>query len=118
MKNLRLPDSVVPFATASAAAGAVPAATKLTIQFWMKPRSAAAARYAAAASTPGNPLFRHFLSPAGYTARFGPTQAAVASVEAWLRSKGFTGVGTDLGRDYVQATASVSTIEAVAPGTA
>ena len=110
--NLRLPDSVAPFAAASAAAGAVPAATKLTIQFWMKPRSAAAARYAAAVSTPGNPLFRHFLSPAGYTARFGPTQAAVASVESWLRSKGFTGVGADLGRDYVQATASVSTIEA------
>jgi subtilase family serine protease len=113
VKNLRLPDSVAPFAAASAAAGAVPAATKLTIQFWMTPRSAAAARYAAAVSTPGNPLFRHFLSPAGYTARFGPAQAAVASVESWLRSKGFTGVGADLGRDYVQATASVSTIEAV-----
>ncbi len=113
VKNLRLSDSVVPFAAASTAAGAVAAATKLTIQFWMKPRSAAASRYAAAVSTPGNPLFRHFLSPAGYTARFGPTQAAVASVESWLRSKGFTGVGADLGRDYVQATASVSTIQAV-----
>ena len=93
-------------------AGAVPAATKLTIQFWLAPRSAAAARYATAVSTPGNPLFRHFLSPSGYTARFGPTQAEAASVESWLRSKGFTGVGTDLGRDYVQATAPVSTIEA------
>ena len=111
-KNLRLPDSVAPFAAAGAAAGAVPAATKLTIQFWMKPRTAAAARYAAAVSTPGSPFFRHFLSPAGYTARFGPTQAAVAAVESWLRSKGFTGVGADLGRDYVQATGTVTTIEA------
>ena len=63
-------------------------------------------------STPGSPLFRHFLSPSGYTARFGPTQAAAASLESWLRSKGFTGIGADLGRDYVQATAPVSTIEA------
>jgi len=119
-QNLRLSDSVAPFAAASGAAsgaasavaGAVPAAAKLTIQFWLAPRSAAAS-YAAATSTPGNPLFRHFLSPSGYAARFGPTQAAAASVESWLRSKGFTGVGTDLGRDYVQATAPVSTIEAV-----
>ena len=112
VKNLRLSGSAAPFAAASAAAGAVPTTTKLTIQFWMTPRGAAAARYAAAVSVPGNPLFRHFLSPAGYTARFGPTQAAVASVESWLRSAGFTGVGTDLGLDYVQATAPVSTIEA------
>jgi kumamolisin len=112
VKSLRLPDSVAPFAAASNAVGAVPVATKLTIQIWMTPRSAAAVRYAVAVSTPGSLLFRHFLSPAGYTARFGPTQAAVASVESWLRSKGFTGVGTDLGRDYVQATAAVSTIEA------
>ena len=111
-ENLRLPDSVAPFATASADAGAVPAATKLTIQFWMKPRSAAAARYVAAVTNPGSPFFRHFLSPAGYTARFGPTQAAVDSVESWLRSKGFTGVGADLGRDYVQATGTATTIEA------
>jgi len=113
VQNLRLSDSVAPFAATSAAAGAVPAVTKLTIQFWMAPRSAAAARYAAAVSTPGNPLFRHFLSPSGYTARFGPTQAAADSVESWLRSEGFTGIGTDQGRDYVQATAPVSTIEAV-----
>ena len=110
--SVRLPDSVAPFAAAGAAAGAVPAATKLTIQFWMAPRSAAAARYAAAVSTPGNPLFRHFLSPSSYTARFGPAPAAVDALESWLRSKGFTGIGADLGRDYVQATAPVSTIEA------
>ncbi len=110
--NVRLPQSVAPFAAASAAAGAVPVTTKLTIQFWMAPRSAAAARYAVAVSTPGSPYFRHFLSPSGYTARFGPAQAAVASLESWLRSKGFTGIGADLGRDYVQATAPVSTIQA------
>jgi subtilase family serine protease len=110
--SVRLPGSVAPFTAAGRAIGAAPAATKLTIQFWLAQRSAAAARYAAAVSTPGSPLFRHFLSPAGYIARFGATPAAAAAVESWLRSTGFTNVGTDLGRDYVQATASVATIEA------
>ncbi len=36
----------------------------------------------------------------------------MASVESWLKTAGFTGVGDDLYRDYVQATAPVSTIEA------
>jgi subtilase family serine protease len=110
-RSVTLQDSVVPFTAASTATGSAPAATKLTVQFWLAPRTAAAASYAAAVSTPGNPLFRRFLSPAGYIARFGASKAAAASVESWLKSAGFTGIGTDLGRDYVQATAPVSTIE-------
>ena len=111
-KTATLPNSVVPFAAASSATGTAPATTKLTVEFWLAQQSVAAARYAAAVSTPGNPLFRHFLSPTGYIARFAATPAAASSVESWLRSAGFTDVGTDLGRDYVQATAPISTIEA------
>ncbi len=110
--SVRLPGSVAPLAAAGRAIGTAPATAKLTIQFWLAQRSAAAARYAAAVSAPGSPLFRHFLSPAGYIARFSATPAAAAAVESWLKSTGFTGVGTDLGRDYVQATAPVATIEA------
>jgi subtilase family serine protease len=88
-----LPDGAAPFAVGTRAIGAVPAASPLTIQFWLAPRAAAAESYAAAASTPGSPLFRHFLSPAAYTA-------------------GFAGVAADSGRDYVQATAPVSVIDA------
>jgi subtilase family serine protease len=110
--SVRLPGSVAPFAAAGQAIAVAPATTRLTIQFWLAQRSAAAARYAAVVSTPGSRLFRHFLSPAGYTARFGATPADVTAVESWLRSTGFTGVSTDLGRDYVQATAPVATIEA------
>ena len=94
------------------AMGAVPAGNRLTIQFWLKSQTAAAASYASAVSTPGNPLFEHYLTPAAYTARFGPTSAEAASVESWLKSAGFTGVSADSGRDYVRATASVSTIDA------
>ena len=111
-QSVRLSGSVAPFIAAGRAIGAAPAATKLTLQFWLAQRSGAAARYAAAVSTPGSRLFRHFLSPAGYVAQFGATPADAAAIESWLKSTGFTGIGTDLGRDYVQATAPVATIEA------
>jgi subtilase family serine protease len=105
-----LADSVAPFATVSRLISAVPEASKLTIQFWLAPQ-AAAASFANAVSTPGSPLFRHFLSPAAYTARFGPTRREAAGVESWLKSAGFASITTDSGRDYVRATAPVSTID-------
>src|SRR3984957_16892799 len=107
-----LAGSTPPFAVAGNALGAVPAGNRLPIQFWLKARTTAAAGYASAVSTPGNPLFEHYLTPAAYTARFGASSAEAASVEAWLRSAGFSGVSADSGRDYVAATASVSTIDA------
>jgi len=107
-----LPDSVAPFVATSAALQAVPAANTLSVQFWLAPQSPAAAEsYATAVSTPGNPLFGHFLSPAGYTSRFGATDAEAGKVESWLKSTGFTGVTSDAGHDYVRATAPVSTID-------
>lgn len=105
-----LPDSAVPFATANRALGAVAGSQQLTVEVWLKPRTAAAENYATAVSTPGSPLYQHYLSPAAYAARFGASSAAAASVESWLKSAGFSGVAADSGRDYVQATAAVSTI--------
>jgi subtilase family serine protease len=106
-----LAGSTPPFAVAGNALGAVPTGNRLTIQFWLRSQTAAAAGYASAVSTPGNPLFERYLAPAAYTARFGPSPAEAASVEAWLRAAGFTGVSADSGRDYVAGTASVSTID-------
>jgi subtilase family serine protease len=107
-----LAGSTAPFAAAQNALGAVPASSRLTVEVWLKPHTAAAENYATAVSTPGSPLFERFLSPAAYTARFGATAQQAGSVESWLRSVGFTGVSADSGRDYVQATAAVSTIDA------
>jgi subtilase family serine protease len=107
-----LSGSGAPFTTANRAIGAVAASNRLTIQAWLRPQTAAAEAYAAAVSTPGSKLFRHYLTPAAYTARFGATAAEVTSVESWLKSAGFTGVSADSGRNYVQATAAVSAINA------
>jgi subtilase family serine protease len=105
-----LAGSAAPFATANRAMGAVADSQQLTIQIWLKPRTEAAESYATAVSTPGNPLYHHYLSPAAYVARFGASGTAAVSVESWLKSAGFSGVAADAGRDYVQATAPASTI--------
>ncbi len=51
------------------------------------------AQAVAAVSTPGSPDYRHYLTPAQYAARFGPTATEVAQVSAALRAEGLT-VGT------------------------
>jgi len=108
--SVRLAGSAAPFTSQARVTGAVAAAQRLSIQVWLKPRVAAAEALASAVSTPGNPLFHHYLSPASYTARFGATSSAAAKVEKWLRGQGFTAVGADPQRDYVRATAAASTI--------
>lgn len=107
-----LAGSAVPFATATRATGAVAAGRQLTIQLWLSPRLAAAQAYALAVSTPGSKLYRHYLAPAQYAARFGAAPASVAKTESWLRSAGFARVGANAGRDYVSATGSVASIDA------
>jgi subtilase family serine protease len=105
-----LAGSAVPFTSNTRSTGDVTGSMRLTIEVWLQPDLAAAERFAAAVSTPGSPLFRHYLSPAAYTARFGAPRAATAQVESWLRSEGFAAITTDSGRSYVRATATVSKI--------
>ncbi len=111
-QSVRLAGSVAPFATSSRAIGPVSGATRLSVQIWLTPDLAAAARYATAVSTPGSKLFHRYLSPAAFTTRFGASAAAVAKVEAWLRGRGFAGIHPDSQRNYVRATASVTSINA------
>jgi subtilase family serine protease len=109
---VRLPQSSVPFTAHTRVIGKVAASQRLTIQAWLRPRLAAAQSYATAVSTPGNRLYRHYLSPDAYTARFGATKAAAASTEKWLRRQGFTSVHANSQRDYVRATGTAATIDA------
>jgi kumamolisin len=108
-----LAGSAVPFASPTAATGVVAGSERLTIQLWLTPQILAAQRFALAVSTPGNSLFHHYLSPAGYTSRFGAGPAEANRVESWLRAQGFSAIQTDSQRSYVRATATVSTIDRV-----
>lgn len=107
-----LAGSVAPFTSHVQVTGIVEPARKLTIQLWLTPQTAAAEAYATAVSTPGSPLYEHYLSPAAYTSRFGPTAAEAAAAESWLRSQGFTAVAADAQRDYVTGTASAAAVDA------
>jgi subtilase family serine protease len=66
------------------------------------------ASYAMAVSTPGNPLYGHFLSPAQVMADYGPTAAQISAVKGWLTGAGLavTGVKAEMG-GYVAVTGSV-----------
>jgi subtilase family serine protease len=102
--------SVAPFTASTPAAG--DAAGSLTIQVWLRPRTAAAEAYARSVSTPGSALFRHYLSPDAWAARFGPSTAAAGAVVGWLRASGFTAVHAGGHRSYVRATGAISRINA------
>ncbi|HYZ52391.1 MAG TPA: S53 family peptidase [Streptosporangiaceae bacterium] len=104
--------SSVPFTSHTRVIGTVAGSTKLTIQVWLTPNVTAAQRFATAVSTPGSTQFHHYLSPAAYTADYGPTASAAAKVESWLHTQGFTGISAGPGRSYVRATATATAIDA------
>jgi subtilase family serine protease len=110
--DVPLAGSAASFTSHARVTGTIAGSRRLTVQVWLRPREAAAARFARAVSTPGSRLFHHYLSPAGYTARFGASRAGAARVQAWLRRVGFTAVHTDAQRDYVRATAATAKIDA------
>ncbi len=65
--------------------------------------------YAQAVSSPGNALYRHYLTPAQVRARYGATEAQIAGIEHWVRSSGLevTGVDSQMA-GYVSATGSIA----------
>lgn len=48
------------------------------------------AAYATDVSTPGNPLYGHYLTPAQVMARYGPSRTQISSVRDWLTTSGMT----------------------------
>lgn len=105
---------VSPAASAAAPLGATPAASTVEFQVGLKPSSpASAAAFVRAVSTPGSPEYRHFLTPAQWTRRFGPSAASVAAVTGWLRSQGATVEEVSSDRMTVQASAPASTVASI-----
>jgi pseudomonalisin len=75
--------------------GATPKATPLHVALALAPRNQARLNAATHAMyTPGSATFNHFLTPAQWTARYGPTTTTVNQVTRYLRSAGFTGMHT------------------------
>lgn len=73
--------------------GATPAATRLHLAIALAPRNQRQLDAATHAMyTPGSASFTHYLTPAEWTARYGPSTATVAKVTRYLHTSGFTGV--------------------------
>jgi subtilase family serine protease len=70
--------------------GAASSSSAVSARVYLAPNGGIAAlqRYATAVSTPGSRSYRHFLTPAGYTAKFGTRSATVSRVRSWLTGAG------------------------------
>lgn len=106
-----LAESVAPMAAHNLGKGAASGGQSDTIEVWLAGREQAAQRFVDAVSTPGSPSYLRFLTPSGFTKRFGPSAAQVLAVESYLSRAGFARVHASVDDDYVLATASVSTID-------
>jgi subtilase family serine protease len=73
------------------ALGALPAGTQLQLTVALRPQDPSGLQtFATDVSTPGSPLFRHYLTVSEFASRFGATDQQVAAVEASLRADGLT----------------------------
>ena len=73
--------------------------------------SAALDALIAAANTPGNPQYGHYLSPARYAATFAPTTQEVDAVRAWTARAGLTVRSVAPNNLLVTVQGSTSTVE-------
>jgi subtilase family serine protease len=60
-------------------------------------------------STPGDPQYQHFLTPAQYAATFGPTPQQSTAVGSWLKACGLTVTSADA--HYVGASGSPAAVQ-------
>jgi subtilase family serine protease len=107
-----LPGSAPAWAANAAVRHASPSG-RVSVRVYLAPRGGVARLKAAvtAVATPGSPTYRHFLTPAQYRARFGPSKASAAAVSAWLRSAGMRITGVEASRRYVSAAGTVAAAE-------
>ncbi len=63
-------------------------------------------------SKPGDPLYGHYLTPAEFTARFGPTESGYAAVAAAARQKGLSVIGTHPNRLILDVSGPAASVEA------
>lgn len=64
----------------------------ISISLYLKINMTGAEQYANASSSPGNPLFHHFLTPNQFALKFGPSEQERVAVESWLVSEGIANI--------------------------
>ena len=90
--------------------GPAAAAAPVSFRLYLSPRGGLKAEeaLALAVSTPNNPLYRKFITPAEYHHLFDPTAASVSTVQSWLRSTGLRVTAAADTTGYLSVTGSVA----------
>ncbi|MFE4975586.1 protease pro-enzyme activation domain-containing protein [Kitasatospora sp. NPDC056651] len=102
--RVALPNTVNPAVAHSEKKGDVPAAQQISVSVSLKLRDTDALdHFLTAVETPGAPEYGRHLTPEQFTARFGPTQAAVDQVRTYLAQQGLTVTGVSANRQVVNA---------------
>ncbi|MEV7120229.1 protease pro-enzyme activation domain-containing protein [Kitasatospora griseola] len=111
--RVALPQTVTPAVARSHKQGDVPADRRISVAVSLKLRNTAELdRFLSAVGTPGTAEFGHYLTPAQFTERFGPTQADVDQVRAFLTAQGLKVDSVSANRQVVNATGSTSAVAA------
>ncbi|MFF2541130.1 protease pro-enzyme activation domain-containing protein [Kitasatospora sp. NPDC058063] len=102
--RVALPNTVNPAVAHSEKKGDVPAEQQIAVSVSLKLRDTDALdRFLTAVATPGTAEYGHYLTPEQFTARFGPTQAAVDQVRTYLAQQGLTVGDVSANRQVVNA---------------
>ncbi|MFD7642831.1 protease pro-enzyme activation domain-containing protein [Kitasatospora sp. NPDC059795] len=111
--RVALPQTVTPAVARSHKQGDVPADRKISVAVSLKLRNTAELdRFLAAVGTPGTAEFGHYLTPEQFNERFGPTQADVDQVRAFLAAQGLKVDSVSANRQVVNASGSASKVAA------
>jgi hypothetical protein len=96
----------------SQAVGSVPDSKQLQLTVALKPQDPSGLEnYATEVSTPGSPLYHHYLSVSQFAQSFGATPAQIASVKSALQAQGVS-VGTPLANNLtLPVTGSAAQVE-------
>jgi subtilase family serine protease len=98
------------WAASSADKGPVPARTKTSVRVYLAGQDPAGlTRYAGQVSDPGNPGYRHYLTPAQFERRFGPTGTQISAVESWLTGAGLSVTASN--ENYVAASGTAAALQ-------
>ncbi len=109
--SFTVPHSAPAWAKAGRALGTVGSQTKITFSMALPLRNAGEAeRIADTVSDPASATYGHYLTPSEFNSRFGPTDAQVSKIKAYLRSQGFAVGDVAAGNRWVTATGTVAQI--------
>ena len=110
---VKAPTSPVKLPPGALPSGPTSASRLITVAMLLPLSDPAGAQwFAAHVSKPGDPLFRHYLKPSEFAARFGANAQDYASLVAWAKAKGLTPGEAFESRTVLPVTGTTAAIEA------